>query len=58
MEKFIQFVDGLKTRGCLKFTGALCAYSLIDSLCGGERIRYILIWQMLVLCGCIPTRRR
>ena len=43
MEKFIQFVDGLKTRGCLKFTGALCAYSLIDSLCGGERIRYILI---------------
>lgn len=57
MEKFVKYVDQLKDRGCLRFTAALCAYSLVDSLFGGDHVSYILIWQMLALCGCIPALR-
>ncbi len=53
MKKFLEMVGELKTWGCLSFTGALCCYSLIDSLTGGEYIRHTLVWQMLALCGCI-----
>ena len=53
MKKFLHMIGELKTWGCLSFTGALCIYSFIDFLTGGEYIRHTLVWQMLALCGCI-----
>ena len=53
MKRFFLLAGELKTWGCLSFTGALCIYSAIDILQGGEYIRYSLIVQMLALCGCI-----
>lgn len=53
MKKFLKFVGELKNWGCLCFTGALCIYSAIDWLTGGEFMRYTLIWQMLAMCGII-----
>lgn len=53
MKKFLKFVGEIKNWGCLSFTGALCIYSFIDFLLGGEYIRYTLIWQLLAMCGVI-----
>ncbi|RKJ38563.1 hypothetical protein D7X94_15930 [Acutalibacter sp. 1XD8-33] len=53
MKKFLRFVGELKTWGCLSFTGAVCIYSAIDWLTGGESMAYSLIWQLLAMCGVI-----
>lgn len=55
MKKFLKLILELKTWGCLSFTGAVCIYSFIDAICGGEYMRHTLIWQLLAMCGIITV---
>ena len=53
MKKFLSIVGELKTWGCLSFTGALCVYTLINTVLGEAYIACAKVYQMLALCGII-----
>lgn len=50
IKKLLSYAAELKTWICLCFTASLIIYMVIDMACGGEAMRYSLIWQLLGLC--------